>query len=169
MDPFADITEGNARFADAFDRADLVPFPTARLAVVTCMDCRIDPLSMLGVSVGDIHVMRNAGARVTPDVIRSLIKSVNQLEVERIAVIAHTDCGAAKITLPALREKVLSVTGNDPADVDFHLIGDPLSALAGDIEILRTCPWLPVGTAIAGFVYDVTDGRLTQHHSTFVG
>ena len=168
MDPFADITEGNARFADGFDRASLSAIPAARLAVVTCMDCRIDPLSMLGLQAGDIHVMRNAGARVTPDVIRSLIKSINQLEVERIAVIEHTDCGAAKITLPALREKVTAITGNDPSDVEFHLIGDQLAALASDIEILRTCPWLPVGTAIAGFVYDVTTGLLTQHHSTFV-
>ena len=169
MDPFSDIIDGNARFASSFDRGSLVPIPAARLAVVTCMDCRIEPLKMLGLAVGDIHVMRNAGARVTPDVVRSLIKSVNQLEVERIAVIAHTDCGAAKITLPALRERVQAVTGNDPVDVEFHLIADRLAALAADVEILRTCPWLPVGTALAGFVYDVADGRLVQHHSTFVG
>ena len=168
MDAFKDLLDGNLAYAESFPFASLSPLPRARLAVVTCMDCRIDPLAMFGLDPGDIHVVRNAGARVTPDMIRSLIKSVNQLEVERIAVVHHTDCGAAKITLPLLRERVERATGNDPAEVDFHLIGDQTEAMASDIEALRTCPWLPVGTAVAGFLYDVTTGRVTQQASTFV-
>lgn len=169
VDSFRDIVEGNGRFAEAFPNADLTAIPRQHLAVVTCMDCRIDPLAMFGFTVGDIHVMRNAGARVTPDILRSLIKSVNQLEVDRIAIVHHTDCGAAKIDLAGLRAKVLDATGSDPADVEFHLIGDPSSALDADIEAVRTCPYLPVGTAVAGFFYDVTTGAVTPHRSTFVG
>ena len=133
------------------------------------MDCRIDPLEIFGFEVGDIHVMRNAGARITPDMIRSLIKSVNQLEVDRIAILHHTDCGAAKIDLPGLRKKVLAATGSDPEEVEFHLIGDHGAALDADIEAVRTCHYLPVGTAVAGFTYDVATGFVTQRHSTFVG
>lgn len=169
MDSFRDLIEGNAAHASEFSGAELSAIPRAHLAMVTCMDCRIDPLAIFGFEVGDIHVMRNAGARITPDMIRSLIKSVNQLEVDRIAIVHHSDCGAAKIDLPGLRQKVLATTGSDPADVDFHLIGDRDAALAADIEAVRTCPYLPVGTAVAGFMYDVADGTITAHGSTFVG
>ena len=169
MDSFRDLIDGNAAYASNFPNGELSAIPRTHLAVVTCMDCRIDPLSIFGFEVGDIHVMRNAGARITPDMIRSLIKSVNQLEVDRIAIVHHTDCGAAKIDLPGLRRKVLDITGSDPEDVEFHLIGDREEALAADIEAVRTCPYLPVGTAVAGFMYDVADGTITAHGSTFVG
>lgn len=168
VDSFKDLLDGNAEYAEAFPNAELSPIPRRHLAVVTCMDCRIDPLAIFGFEVGDIHVMRNAGARVTPDIIRSLIKSVNQLEVERIAILHHTDCGAAKIDLPGLRAKVLAATGSDPDTVEFHLIGDHATALSADIEAVRTCPYLPVGTAVAGFVYEVATGVVTPHASTFV-
>jgi carbonic anhydrase len=168
VDSFKDLVDGNAEFAEAFSIADLSPIPRRHLAVVTCMDCRVDPLAMFGFETGDIHVMRNAGARITPDIIRSLIKSVNQLEVDRIAIVHHTDCGAAKIDLSGLRAKVLAATGSDPDGVEFHLIGDQASALSADVEAVRSCPYLPVGTAVAGFLYDVTTGLLTPHTSTFV-
>lgn len=169
MDSFRDLADGNSAYVAAFPNASLSAIPRKHLAVVTCMDCRIDPLAIFGFEVGDIHVMRNAGARITPDILRSLIKSVNQLEVDRIAILHHTDCGAAKIDLPGLRAKVLAATGSDPDDVEFHLIGDQTAALDADIEAVRTCPYLPVGTAVAGFFYDVTTGEVTPHHSTFVG
>ena len=169
MDSFKDLVDGNAAFAESFPNAELSAIPRRHLAVVTCMDCRIDPLAIFDLRVGDLHVMRNAGARVTPDIIRSLIKSVNQLEVDRIAILHHTDCGAAKIELLQLREKVRSATGSDPEEIEFHLIGDQLSALQADVDAVRTCPYLPVGTAVAGFVYDTATGIVTQHASSFVG
>lgn len=169
VDSFKDLVDGNDSFASAFPSGSLGPIPRRHLAVVTCMDCRIDPLAMFDLEIGDIHVMRNAGARITPDMLRSLIKSVNQLEVDRIAIVHHTDCGAAKIDLPSLREKVRTATGSDPAEMEFHLIGDQAAALDADIEAVRTCAFLPVGTAVAGFIYDVTTGRVQAHHSTFVG
>lgn len=169
MDVFRDMLDGNAGYVAAFPFGELAAVPRRRLAIVTCMDCRINPLAIFGFEPGDVHVMRNAGARITPDMIRSLIKSVNQLEVERIAIVHHTDCGAAKITLPALRERVAAATGADPDTVEFHLIDDQIAAIEADVEAVRSCPWLPVGTAVAGFLYDVTDGTVTPHRSTFVG
>ncbi len=168
VDSFRDLVDGNATYSSAFPNAELSAIPRKHLAVVTCMDCRIDPLAIFGFNVGDIHVMRNAGARITPDMIRSLIKSVNQLEVDRIAIMHHNDCGAAKIDLPGLRAKVLAATGSDPEELEFHLIGDQIAALEADIEAVRSCPYLPVGTAVAGFIYDVATGIATLHDSTFV-
>jgi carbonic anhydrase len=168
MNAFTDLIDANAVFATSFESGTQGAVPHERLAVVTCMDCRIDPLAILGLQIGDIHVLRNAGARVTSDVLRSLVKSVNQLEVERIAIIQHTDCGAAKITLPGLRKKVLDTTGNDPEGVEFHLIGDQTEALAGDIEIVRTYPYLPVGTIIGGFIFDVETGLLDMQHNVVI-
>lgn len=169
MDVFRDMVDGNERYVESFPFGDLGAVPRRRLAIVTCMDCRINPLAIFGFEPGDVHVMRNAGARITPDMLRSLIKSVNQLEVERIAIVHHTDCGAAKITLPVLRERVAKATGNDPSEVEFHLIGDQSAAIEADVEAVRTCPWFPVGTAVAGFLYDVTTGVVEQVQSTFVG
>ena len=168
MNAFTDLIEANITYASAFESPALGPIPRQRLAVVSCMDCRIDPLAILGLQVGDIHVLRNAGARITPDVLRSLVKSVNQLEVERIAIIQHTDCGAAKITLPALRKRVLDTTGSDPEDVDFHLIADQAEALADDVELVRSYPYLPVGVIIGGFIYDVATGLVDLKHSAVI-
>ncbi len=168
MNAFTDLIDANILYAASFGSGTLGAIPRQRLAVVTCMDCRIDPLAILGLQVGDIHVLRNAGARITSDVLRSLVKSVNQLEVERIAIIQHTDCGAAKITLPGLRKKVLDTTGNDPDDVDFHLIGDQSEALAGDVEIVRCYPYLPVGIIIGGFIYDIATGLLDMQHNAVI-
>lgn len=169
MDVFRDMVEGAAAWSSTFDLGELDPIPRRRLAILSCMDCRIDPLAIFGFAPGDVHVVRNAGARVTADMLRSLIKSVDQLEVERIAIVHHTDCGAAKIDLRSLRDRVVRRTGNDPIEVDFHLISDPAVALAEDVEAVRTCPFLPVGTAVAGFVYDVALGTITVTESTFVG
>ena len=169
MDPFDDLVTANAAYADGFALGELPAPPRRNLAVVTCMDCRIDPLAVLGLAPGDAHVLRNAGARVTDDVLRSLVKSVNQLGVTRVAVVHHTDCGAAKIKLDDLRTTVQAATGNDPADVEFHLIADQDEALAADVDALRTYPYLPAGTEVAGFLYDVTTGVAESRHRATVG
>ncbi len=169
MDPFADLIAANAEYVDRFRLGDLPAPPRRKLAVVTCMDCRIDPLAILGLEAGDAHVLRNAGARITDDVLRSLVKSVNQLGVERVAVMHHTDCGAAKIVLSELRAKVVEATGNDPSAVEFHLIDDQAAALEADVEAVRGCPYLPPGTEVAGFLYDVTTGVAEPRHHATVG
>ena len=137
--------------------------------IYTCMDCRIDVHQVLGLAPGEAHVLRNAGARATDDVIRSLIKSTVQLEVERIAVVHHTDCGAAKIQLDDLRARVLDRTGHEPTDVEFHLIGDERQSIVDDVGRLCASPYLPPGTDVAGFLYDVRTGRLAPVLSGTVG
>ncbi len=169
VDPFADLFAANAEYASGFALGELVAPPRRHVAVITCMDARIDPLAIFGLSPGDAHVLRNAGARVTDDVLRSLVKSVNQLEVTRVVVMHHNDCGAAKIKLPVLREKVIEATGHDPADVDFHLIADEDEALQVDIEAVQHCPYLPAGTEVVGLLYDVTTGVATPKLSAVVG
>ena len=158
VDAFSDLFAANAEYASNFGLGDLAAPPSRHVAVITCMDARIDPLAILGLSPGEAHVLRNAGARVTDDVLRSLVKSVNQLGVTRVAVMHHTDCGAAKIKLPSLRQKVLEATGNDPADVDFHLIDDQDYAIRADVEALQHHPYLPAGIEVVGLLYDVHTG-----------
>ena len=158
MDAFADLLAANAAYAAHFALGDLDAPPRRHLAVVTCMDCRIDPLAILGLEPGDAHILRNAGARVTPDVLRSLVKSVLQLGVSQVVVMAHSDCGAAKIVLADLRARVLDATGNDPVDVEFHLIADPDATLRLDVETLCDHPYLPAGVDVLGLYYDVTSG-----------
>ncbi len=169
MDAFADLLAANADYAAGFTLGDLPAPPRRHLAVVTCMDCRIDPLAILGLTPGDAHVMRNAGARVTDDVLRSLVKSVLQLGVERVVVMHHTDCGAAKIVLAELRAVVTDVTGNDPVEVDFHLIDDPHEALRDDVDALCRHPYLPDGLEVLGLRYDVTTGVATPEVDGRVG
>ena len=169
MQPFEDLLQSNAEHVARFSQADLGAIPTSHLAVLTCMDCRIDVHQAFGLAPGQAHVLRNAGARASDDAIRSLIKSTIQLGVDRIAVVHHTDCGAAKIQLDTLRERVVERTGNDPVDVDFRLIADEDQSIVDDVDRLRTSPYLPPGTALGGFLYDVRTGRLEPRVSGVVG
>lgn len=160
MHRFSDLLDANADHVARFADDDLEAPPRLALAVVTCMDARIDAHEAFGLRPGDAHVLRNAGARATDDMIRSLVKSTNQLGVTRIALVHHTDCGAAKIELGTLRRAVTDATGNDPVDVDFHLIDDEDQSIVDDVETLADCPWFPPGTVVAGFLYDVRTGAL---------
>lgn len=158
---FDDLIEGNERFAAGFGGGDLGPRPRKRLAVVTCMDVRIDTFAALGLALGDAHVIRNAGARLTDDVLRSLLAGIELLGVERVAVIQHTDCGMATVTDDELRDLVASRRGLASVDLDFLTIDDHRAAIASDVERLRTSPLLPDGLDVGGFLYDVATGRLT--------
>jgi carbonic anhydrase len=166
---FADLIDANTAYAEGFAYGDLGAPPRRGLAVVTCMDARIDTYRIFGLEPGDAHVLRNAGARATDDMVRSLVKSTNQLGVERIAVVHHTDCGAAKIKLPSLRETVRANTGHDPDDVEFHLIADEDQSIVDDVEAFAACPWFPPGTVIAGFLYDVATGKVDPRLEREVG
>ncbi len=160
MHRFADLVTSNTRYAATFDAADLQPSPTQGLAVLTCMDCRIDTGSVFGLDPGAAHVVRNAGARATDDALRSLILSTNKLGVRRIAVVHHTYCGV-NTTFEDVRDSVQDVSGTDPAGIDFHLYADPESALLEDLDRIAACPYLPEGVPVGGFVYDVATGRIT--------
>jgi carbonic anhydrase len=127
--------------------------PGRRLAVVTCMDARIDVFASLGLHLGDAHVIRNAGGRVTDDVLRSLALSTHVLGVDTVVVMQHTGCGLVGVTDDVLRD----VTG---AEFGFLPIDDHAEALEEDVALLAATPYLGNVAVIAGFVYDVDTGGL---------
>ena len=129
--------------------------PSRHLAVVTCMDARIDVFAVLGLHLGEVHVIRNAGGRVTDDVLRSLALSTHVLGVNAVAVMQHTKCGLAGVTDDELRR----LTG---ADLGFFPIDDHAAALREDVDILTSTPYLGPITTIAGFVYDVETGAIDE-------
>jgi carbonic anhydrase len=129
--------------------------PDRRLAVVTCMDARIDVFAALGLHLGEAHVIRNAGGRVTDDVLRSLALSTHVLGVDTVVVMQHTECGLAGVTDEQLREQ----TG---ADLGFFPIDDHTAALCDDVEALAATPYLTPVTTIAGLVFDVETGEVTD-------
>jgi carbonic anhydrase len=135
--------------------ASLDQRPTRRLAVVTCMDARIDVFAVLGLELGDAHVIRNAGGRLTDDVLRSLALSSSVLGVDTVVVMQHTKCGLAGASDAELRAR----TG---ADLDFLPIADHEASLQADIERLSNTPYLSALRTIAGFVYDVESGRVDR-------
>jgi carbonic anhydrase len=137
-------------------RADVTdPMPARRLALITCMDARIDALAALGLELGDAIVLRNAGARITDDVLRSLALATHKLGVETVVVMQHTQCGAWGVTDDGLR----TLTG---ADLDFFPIDDHASAMRADVELLATRPYLDHVKEIAGFLYDVGSGEVDE-------
>ena len=129
------------------------PRPHRRLAVVTCMDARIDVFAVLGLHLGEAHVIRNAGGRVTDDVLRSLALSIHILGVDTVVVMQHTKCGLAGVTDEELRAR----TG---ADLGFFPIDDHAAALQEDIDLLTSTPFLSPLQRVAGFVYDVETGEI---------
>lgn len=131
------------------------PRPSQSLAVITCMDARIDVFAALGLHLGEAHVLRNAGGRVTDDVLRSLALSVHVLGVDTVVVMQHTKCGLAGVTDQELR----TFTG---ADLGFFPIDDHAAALQEDIDLLTSTPYLAPLKVIAGFVFDVERGGLTD-------
>lgn len=127
--------------------------PSRKLAVLTCMDARIDVFAVLGLALGEAHVIRNAGGRVTDDVLRSLALSSHVLGVDTVVVMQHTKCGLAGVSDEELRAR----TG---ADLGFYPIDDHSAALHEDVETLTATPFLIPIHQIAGLVYDVDSGRV---------
>ncbi len=157
---FADILAANDRYAEQFCLGGLRPEAAKGLGVLTCIDSRIEPLQMLGLVPGDAKILRNAGARVTDDALRSLVLGVHFLNVQRIAVIGHTRCKMTEASNDELRAEITSHTHVPTDDWDFRPIGDQRETLLADITILRECPLVPDSVAIAALVYDVDSGRL---------
>ncbi len=152
MNQISDLLAANRNYAAA--RANVAgPRPGRRLAVVTCMDARIDVFAVLGLHLGEAHVIRNAGGRVTEDVLRSLALSSGVLGVDTAVVMQHTKCGLAGVTDAELRE----ITG---ADLGFFPIDDHAAALREDVDLLARTPYLSRLMLIAGLIYDVESGEL---------
>jgi len=155
---FDDILEANSRYAAGFKLAGLDPTAAKGLGVVTCIDSRIEPLAMLGLVPGDAKILRNAGARVTEDVLRSLVLATNLLGVDRICIVAHTQCRMAGTS----DDEIRGALGNTPDAVamEFLAISNQLETLRADVALVRDCSLIPVNTAVAGFIYDVGSGLL---------
>jgi carbonic anhydrase len=152
MTQIAHLLAANEGYAAA--RANVAdPCPGRRLAVVTCMDARIDVFAVLGLHLGEALVIRNAGGRVTDDVLRSLALGTHVLGVDAVVVMQHTKCGLAGVT----DEELQRLTG---ADLGFFPIDDHAAALREDIELLTTEPFLAPLKVVAGFVYDVESGEI---------
>jgi carbonic anhydrase len=158
---FADILAGNESFASSFVDLGLGGRAAKGLAVITCMDSRIDPLRVLGMQSGDVKILRNAGARVTDDVLRTLVLACYLLEVDRVLVMPHTKCKMASGTEDEIHELIDSTYGVDTRSMEFRTTLDQLNALATDLRRIRSFPLLPAGLVVGGAMYDVETGRLT--------
>jgi carbonic anhydrase len=157
---FDDLLAGNETYAAGYRSAHLAGTAARGLAVVTCMDSRIEPLQMLGLSKGDAKILRNAGARVTDDVLRTLVLAVHLLGVDRVMVVVHTDCRMTKVNDAQVHRQILAGSGLDTRSLDFRTIEDQREALQGDVQKIRSSPYLPAGLPVLGCVYDVDTGRL---------
>lgn len=154
MDRVQRLLEANEGYAAA--RAKITSAkPSRHLAVVTCMDARIDVFAALGLHLGEAHVLRNAGGRVTDDVLRSLALSCHRLGVDSVVVMQHTNCGLKGVTDEQLR----SVTGRD---LGFYPIDDHSAALEEDLDLLVSTPYLSPVELFVGLVFDVESGVIEE-------
>ena len=159
-DNFADILDANERYASSFSEAHLTGVAREGLAVVTCMDSRIDPLSLLGMRPGDVKILRNAGARVTDDVLRTLVLASHLLGVNRVLVMPHTDCRMASAAEEEMHAAIFAASGVDSRSIEIRTVSDQHAALAEDVIRIRTYPLLSKELVVGGAVFDVRTGRL---------
>jgi carbonic anhydrase len=157
---FDDLLEANRRYQTEFHDSGVQGKAARGLAVLTCIDSRIAPLAMLGLRPGDAKIVRNAGARVTDDALRSLVLATNLLDVSRICVVQHTDCAMVGSTEQEIRDRITGLRGVDASGWEFLTSTDQLATLRGDLERIAACPLLPPQTEVGGFVFDVHSGAL---------
>ena len=159
---FDDLIAANREFAADFDLGGFDGVAHAGVAIVTCMDSRIDPLRMVGLKHGDAKIFRNPGGRVTPQALEALVLGVHLLGVDRILVVPHTRCAMTAHSEAELRERVGSSAGQDASWQQFHVVEDQLAALEEDVQKVRSHPLIPDSVLVGGFLYDVDTGLLDQ-------
>ncbi len=159
--PIDRLLDNNERFAQRFDRGHLPVEPSLRLAIVTCMDSRLDVFAALGLEDGQAHVLRNAGGVITNDVVRSLALSQRKLGTREIVLIHHTDCGLEKVTDDGFRAELHESTGMAPpfAIESFTDVDEDVRQSLARVE---ASPFVPHTESLRGFVYDVDNGRLRE-------
>lgn len=162
MTGFDDLIAANATYASSFDLAGFDGVAAAGVAIVTCMDSRIDPLGMLGLTPGDAKIFRNPGGRVTPQALEAIVLAVHLLNVDRVLVVPHTRCAVATSTEAELRERVAASAGQDASWQRFHVVDDQLLTLASDVKAVQSHPLVPDSVEVGGFVYDVDTGLLAR-------
>lgn len=159
---FDDLIAANRTYAENFTFGGLTGVASKELAMVTCMDSRIDPLAIVGMSAGDIKILRNPGGRVNDPTVTSLILAVHLLGVKRIMIIGHTQCAMTDNTEEQLRERVAKSSGIDTTNLKIGAITDQRSTMQSDITRLQENPLIGSHVEIGGFIYDVETGLLEQ-------
>ena len=150
----------NHRYTETYDRSALTAAPLTGLAIVACMDARLDVEEALGLRTGDAHIIRNAGGLATDDVIRSLIVSQQLLGTGEIVVIGHTKCGLLGADEAALLERMAAATGQS-FEIGFGAFDDLTASIHTSVERLKTHPWLK-RVPVHGLIFDVATGRLHE-------
>ena len=158
---FDDVLAANEAYAHGFRLEGLEPVAAKGLAVLTCMDSRIEPLAMLGLEPGDAKILRNAGARVTDDVLRTLVLASYLLGVDRAMIVAHTKCRMATGEEDDVHEAVADAGGPDTRSLAFLVSSDQEETIRDDVQRVRSWPYL-THLRVGGFLYDVDTGRLAR-------
>jgi carbonic anhydrase len=158
---FADVLAANEAYSGRFRLAELEARAARGLGVLTCMDSRIDPLAMLGLRPGDAKILRNAGARVTDDVLRTLVLAAHLLGVNRVMIVAHTSCRLADCTEEDVHAAIRAAGGPDTRSISFLTTSDQQTSLRADVQRVRSSPYLG-NVATGGFLYDLGTGRLKR-------
>ena len=155
------LLENNSHYADGFDKGDLPLPPACNLAVVACMDARLDVHKILGISEGDAHVIRNAGGVVSDDAIRSLVISQRLLGTTAIVLIHHTDCGMLTFRDDDVKDAIEADTGLRPS-FSMEAFGNLEQDVRQSISRIEANPFIPNKDQVRGFVYDCSTGRLNE-------
>jgi carbonic anhydrase len=157
---FADVLLSNKSFVHEFQHSELTGTARKGLAIVTCMDSRISPLAVVGMQAGDAKILRNAGARVTDDVLRTLVLASYLLGVIRVLVMPHTDCRMAISDEANIHATIKDQFGVDTSSLEFRTSSNQREALAEDVARIRSYPLLQKGVSVAGAIYNVSTGQL---------
>lgn len=163
MSVIDEVLKANKRFCEGQSIPKLPVPPARKLAILTCMDARIDVFSALGLELGDAHVIRNAGGIATEDAIRSLIISHHLLGTREIMIINHTDCGMTTFKDDEFKDTLRNTTGKDAETPRlFHAFSNLRDNVREQLQRVRSHPWLPDDLIVRGFVYDVASGALSE-------
>jgi carbonic anhydrase len=161
-DDFDDLLAANRRFADSFALAGFDGVAHAGVAIVTCMDSRIDPLGLVGLKPGDAKIFRNPGGRVTDAALEALVLAVHLLNVDRVLVGPHTRCAVATSSEEELRRRVAESAGVDATWQRFHVVDDQVRVLQSDVRRVTSHPLVPDTVKVGCFLYDVDTGLLER-------
>ena len=161
MSYFKNFMKANRAYVDLHGTAHLPIKPKTKVAIVTCMDSRLHVAPALGLALGDAHILRNAGGRVTEDMIRSLVISQQQMGTKEIVVLHHTDCGAQTFEKGPFQEYLKEELGVDVSDKDFLPFQDIEESVREDMQALIDSPLIPEDVIISGAIYDVDTGSMT--------
>ena len=157
---FSDVIAANDLHQNNFKDSGLTGRARRGLAIVTCMDSRINPLAVVGMQAGDVKILRNAGARVTDDVLRTLVLATYLLGVDRVLVMPHTDCRMASVDEDTIHSSILDQYKVDTRSLRFETVSDQRAALTRDVTAIRAHALLPKSLVVGGAIYDVHSGRL---------